>query len=147
MPGPLPKRSDQRIRTKPPTYAETALPAAGRQGAAPPLPPLKAWHPATVAAWSAWWATPQAVLWDADGKSLHRWAVLFDMIATDPTTSASVHAQLLQLEDRHGFSPQALAKLRWAIAAADPEPVPGTAVPAAKADRRRRVLEAVTDEK
>lgn len=147
MPGPLPKPANQRIRTKPPTYSETALPAEGRQGAAPPLPPLKAWHAATLAAWEAWWSTPQAVLWDADGKSLHRWAVLFDMIASDPTTSASVHAQLLQLEDRHGFSPQALAKLRWAIAAADPEPIGGTAVPQAKTDRRARVLEAVNHAK
>jgi hypothetical protein len=145
MPGPLPKPSGTRVRNVPPTYSETSLPRAGRQGDAPPLPPLKSWHPATLEAWSAWWSTPQAVLWDADGKSLVRWAVLFDMIATDPTAPASVHAQLLQIEDRHGFSPQALAKLRWQIAAADPEPV-ATAMPKAKADRRRRVL-AVTDAK
>ncbi len=144
MPGPLPKPANQRLRNHAPTYSETALPAEGRQGPAPDLPPLKAWHPATVSAWSAWWSTPQAVLWDADGKSLVRWAVLFDQIATDPMAPASVHAQLLQLEDRHGFSPQALAKLRWAIKAVEPE-VATPATVGSKNDRRRRLIAEVSD--
>ncbi|MFN6118238.1 MAG: hypothetical protein ACK5CE_01155 [Actinomycetes bacterium] len=131
------------MRNVPPAIAETALPAEGRQGPPPPLPPLKDWHPRTVEAWAAWWATPQALLWDQDGKTMHRWALLYDVLVTDPVAPPSVHAQLLQVEDRHGMSPQAMAKLRWAVRASEPEPP--VEVPKAKTDRRKRVLEAVSD--
>ncbi len=143
MPGPLPKPAETRQRRNAPTYPETALPAEGRQGPPPPLPSFKDWHPRTLEAWAAWWATPQAVLWDQTGKTLHRWALLYDVLVVDPSAPPSVQAQLIQLEDRHGMSPQAMAKLRWAVKPSEPE-VPAV-VPQAKTDRRRRVLEAVND--
>ena len=141
MPGPLPKPAGARLRTAAPTYPETALPADGRQGPPPPLPPLTDWHPFTVEAWTAWWSTPQATQWDQSGKTLHRWALLYDVLVRDPAAPASVHGQLLQVEDRHGMSPQAMAKLRWQVRAA--EPVVPVDVPKSKTDRRRRVLEQV----
>ena len=140
MPGPLPSPTSQ--RTNKGHYKSTALPADGRTGPPPELPPLRPWHPLTIEAWRQWWSTPQAVLWDQSGRSLHRWAILFDTIVADPAAGASVHAQLLALEDRHGFSPQALAKLRWSIAAADAPAAPSKPT---TSDRRRRVLEVAPD--
>jgi len=119
MPGPIPKPAGQRLRSGQPTYQETTLPACGRIGPPPALPKLKPWQRATLDAWAAWWATPQATQWDQSGKSLHRWAILYDQLMADPDAAAAIHAQLLQIEDRHGFTPQAMAKLRWRI---DDEP-------------------------
>jgi hypothetical protein len=141
MPGPLPKPAHARLRANAPTFPEVPLPADGRAGDPPPLPPLKAWHPATLEAWAAWWSTPQAAMWDQTGRTLHRWALLYDQLVNDPEAPAGLHGQLLQLEDRHGMSPAAMLKLRWSVAAAE-APTPPAPTPA-KADRRRRVLEQV----
>ena len=115
MPGPIPKPAGQRLRTGAATYSETLLPSEGRHGSPPELPSLKQWHPATVEAWTAWWRTPQATQWDATGRSLHRWALLYDELVSNPAAPAAIHAQLLQLEDRHGMAPQSMAKLRWRV--------------------------------
>jgi hypothetical protein len=125
MPGPLPKPAAERHRREAPTYETRRLPASGRPGPAPELPPLRAWSTATLEAWSYWWSTPQACAWDQSGRSLHRWAMLYDEIATDGG-NASLHGQLMALEDRHGMSPVAMAKLRWEIVT-DAEPTPTSA--------------------
>lgn len=111
MPGPAPKPNALRSRSD---FTWTDLPAEGRKGKPPALPKLRKWSPLTVAAWNDWWSTPQAAAWDQSGRSLVRWAVLFDMMLGDEA-SAAVHVQMTALEDRHGFTPQALMKMRWRV--------------------------------
>lgn len=115
MPGPLPKAEGNKLRRNAATYDWTYLPASGREGDPPPLPEYREWSEATRSAWREWWSTPQAITWDQSGRSLHRWALLFDKIVTDPDAPVSIHAQLQAIEDRHGFSPSYMAKLRWRI--------------------------------
>jgi hypothetical protein len=113
--GPAPKPDAQRRRRNSPTFEWTLLPAEGRQGDAPPLPEWQPWAQATVDAWAQWWSTPQATVWDPSGRSLWRWAVLFDKMLTDPEAPVSMHTQMQAIEDRHGFTPAAMLKLRWRI--------------------------------
>lgn len=117
MPGPLPKPADQRRRKNEPTYKPVVLPSEGRQGPAPKLPNLRSWKKQTKDAWNHWWSTPQATMWDQSGSSLHRWALLYDMLVCREGAMPAINAQLTAIEDRHGFSPQAMAKLRWSVAA------------------------------
>src|SRR4051812_8501022 len=111
MPGPNPKPDAQRIRRNSPTFDWRMLPAEGRKVAAPALPAGRKWHPTTVAEWDYWWSTPQACAWDQSGFSLHRWALLMDRIHSEPEAPVALHAQVLAIEDRHGFSPAHMLKL------------------------------------
>jgi hypothetical protein len=113
MPGPLPKPDAVNRAQK--AFTWTDLPRDGRKGAPPKLPALRKWSPATRKAWAEWWATPQATVWDQSGKSLHRWAFLFDTLATNPDAPVAIHAAMTAIEDRHGFTPQAMARLRWRV--------------------------------
>lgn len=140
MPGPLPRPDADRVRTAPPAYSWTDLPVSGRKGAAPKLPSGRKWHAATGAAWRHWWSTPQATRWDPSGLSLHRWALLYDALQLGGQSPAPIHAALQAIEDRHGFSPAAMAKLRWRIL--EPE-APPVAPSSRRSDRRARVIEMV----
>jgi hypothetical protein len=112
--GPPPKPGA--IRRNKPTLGEwVELPREGRKGAAPKLPSWRKWHEATVEAWAGWWSTPQATQWDQSGRSLWRWALLFDRMISDPDCPVSVHTQMNGIEDRHGFSHRAMVNLRWRL--------------------------------
>jgi len=117
MPGPAPKPDDQRRRRNTPTFDWTLLPGEGRSKPAPDLPANREWCDASRSEWAYWWSTPQATAWDQSGHSLHRWITLLDMVLANQEAPVSLHAQILALEDRHGFSPAAMLKLRWRIVA------------------------------
>lgn len=117
MPGPAPKPDDQRRRRNAPTFQWTFLPSEGRKDPSPDLPAWREWSAGLRAEWEFWWSTPQATAWDPSGHSLLRWAQLLDTVLTNPDAPVSIHAQLLAIEDRHGFSPAAMLKLRWRIVA------------------------------
>lgn len=111
--GPPPKPGA--IRRSKPTFEWVELPAEGRKGKPPVLPKWRSWHAGTLEAWAGWWSTPQATRWDQTGRSLLRWALLFDRLMSDPDCPVSVHTQIQVLEDRHGFSERAMLNLRWRI--------------------------------
>jgi hypothetical protein len=115
MPGPVPKPDSQRSRHHQPTFQWRRLPASGRKGPAPKLPSGRKWSAALRQEWEYWWSTPQATAWDQSGRSLHRWAILMDVILDTDDAPVSMHAQVLAIEDRHGFSPAYMLKLRWLI--------------------------------
>jgi hypothetical protein len=124
VPGPPPKPGA--IRRNRPTFEWVELPAEGRTGKPPKLPAWRKWHKGTVEAWNGWWSTPQATQWDESGRSLLRWALLFDRLMTEPDCPVSVHTQIQVIEDRHGFSQRSMLNLRWRIKATDPDPTPDT---------------------
>lgn len=115
--GPAPKPDAQRRRRNSATFEWTLLPSEGRAGDPPPLPSWGSWSAATVEAWGEWWSTPQATAWDQSGRSLWRWLMLFEKMLTDAEAPVSLHTQLQAIEDRHGFTPAAMLKLRWRIVA------------------------------
>ena len=147
MPGPAPRGPGKTRRRN--TEIWTPLPAEGRREPAPKLPERQVldrdgdlrsvpWQPSTLEWWTTVWASPMATQWSpADVPSLVRLAVLIDdcMVTADPRTGAEIR----QLEDRFGLSPQARLKLRWVIgesAEASAE-ASGDALPAAAADASR----------
>ena len=120
MPGPAPRGPGKTRRRN--TEVWVTLPAAGRQEPPPALPGVRPWLPTTVEWWNAIWASPMATQWSAsDIPTLQRLAALVDGALFDPDPRAG--AEIRQLEDRFGLSPQARLKLRWVIAdqAADAE--------------------------
>lgn len=123
MPGPAPKPDADRRRRNAPTFKWHILPAAGRSGPPPALPTLREWSEPLLAEWASWWATPQATAWDQSGKSLLRWALMTDRVMTELEPPTALHAQILAIEDRHGFSPAAMLKLRWVIDDLEPAAV------------------------
>lgn len=112
--GPPPKPGA--IRRNQSTFDWVLLPREGRTDDPPELPSWRSWHAATIEAWRSWWKTPQATKWDPSGRSLWRWAYLFDRMVTDPDAPVTVHTQMTALEDRHGFSEKAMLNLRWRLA-------------------------------
>ena len=115
MPGPAPKPDDQRRRRNVPTFNWTLLPSEGRTAPAPELPSWREWSDGLRSEWVYWWSTPQATAWDQSGHSLLRWATLLDQVLTAAEPPISAHAQILAIEDRHGFTPAAMLKLRWQV--------------------------------
>lgn len=130
------KPDDAKVTRVPLKLERKALPASGRKGPPPPLPKGRNWLPATRAAWREWWKSPQAVMWDQSGKTLHRWVFLLDCLyaGDDPVR---LSAEMRQHEDRHGMSPKALAQLAWFIVD-DEQATPATS-PTPLADRRQRL--------
>lgn len=113
--GPAPKPNATRARNHRSTFEWTLLPAEGRQDPPPPMPSWCTWSEATATAWRDWWGTPQATAWDPSGRSLWRWLILFEKMISDSEAPVTIHAQMLAIEDRHGFTPAAMLKLRWRV--------------------------------
>jgi hypothetical protein len=169
--GPLPQ--PQRRRTNAPAIPTTNLPAAGRSGPAPELPPGV--ELGTVGrAWYDWaWATPQAAAWASGHEGIvARRASLEDdlaalrdvegldfaeLIAESATASKvdfvvrrvaglatgrlQILKAMLDLDDRLGLTPKAMAALRWSIADGPAEPAkgePGPTLTVVPDDRWRR---------
>ena len=94
------------------------LPARGRKGKAPALPPIERdWLDATVAEWKRVWRSPQATRWDPSGRTLWRWVELLDRWLSDPESlNAPLLAEMRQQETEHGMTAKAMLQLRWRIA-------------------------------
>lgn len=122
--GPAPKADNLRRRRNLPMggATPTRLPAAGRSGP-PPVWPLPK-HPETSARaaerefWNRVWSKPQALMWDQQQ--------CYDVVARYVRLSVEVNrgfagppllAEVRQLEDRLGLSPQSMLRLRWIIEA------------------------------
>ena len=134
------KTDDAKVTRHTPKHQWAVLPANGRKGAPPKLPAWRSWSADTRKAWAVLWSKPQAVMWDQDGSSLFRWALLHElMIDEDVKNPAVLSAEMRQLEDRHGLSPKAMAQLAWKIGADDEAEVEPDATPAPV--RRLRVVD------
>lgn len=138
--GPIPDPDSRRSASG--AHSWTILPASGRPGPAPELPPLRSWSDQTRAWWAGLWATPQATQWDASGRTLHGLALLYEQVQLFPGRSAGALSEMRQIEDRHGLNPKAMAQLRWRIASpADASPVPALkAGPAGRKAAARRAI-------
>jgi len=112
--GPPPKPASQRRRTNP-TIAMTRLPVEGRQGDPPRWPLSGAGYDPEV--WAELWSTPQAAAWERLGvgcvRIVARYVVL---LAEADVGEPKAAAEVRQIEDRLGLSPQAMLRLRWEIA-------------------------------
>lgn len=149
--GPVPVGDAERQRSP---FGWVDLPAGGRVGPTPPLPAPAPWlvelsgfPPATRTAWAAMWKLPQATQWLQDGTTLHHWATVHAKVSLDGPTAALL-AELRQIEDRHGVSPAALARLRWRIvdkAKADEAPAPTKAKAGKPRSRKESILRLVGD--
>lgn len=130
MPAAYPKPDGQKVHRNPVKFDWQTLPAEGRSGPAPKLPPLRRWRKTTRDAWARQWAKPQAVMWDQTGDTMMRWAILSDMLAAGEGTAPALSAELRQIEDRHGLNPKAMLQLRWRIAADEAAAETSTGKPA-----------------
>lgn len=99
------------------------LPAAGRDGPAPELSlagrglEAKVQRKARVL-WRRWWASPMALMWsEFDAPQLERLLVL--TAESWAGASSAMLAEIRQMEDRFGLSPQARRKLYWRIEGVD----------------------------
>lgn len=133
-PAPKPDKSGRTARA----FEWTYLPAAGRKGKAPALPPLRSWGSADRKHWAELWAMPQATAWESGGhvEVVGRLLALRHDFARTPRLASGLSAELRQLEDRLGLSPKALMGLRWRIVDEDPAPT-GSTVRAPSAARQR----------
>lgn len=122
MRGPLPQ--SQKHRANAPTYANVALPRAGRKGRTPSPPAWLDLGEVGLAWWKWAWRTPQATQWDSSVAPLvarraaleDQWNGTFkDKNGEEITPPASLMKSVLDLDDRLGLSPKALAMLRWSI--------------------------------
>lgn len=114
MPGPPPKPAGQRRRRNA-APAVVKLPTGGRSGRAPALPRSPDLLASTRQWWATVWASPMAVVWvEADVPALARLAGLVD-VASRGEGTASVLAEIRQLEDRFGLSPLARRRLQWEL--------------------------------
>lgn len=146
MAGRYPGPDAQRRHRNALEFGWVALPPAGRKGKAPALPSFRPWQKATREWWRDMWRTPQAVMWDPSGRSLHSAAILVDELAIGERAPAPLIAELRQQETMHGLSPKALLQLRWLIVdesklEARLRPPPDDEVARRREDRRHRIEE------
>ena len=100
----------------------TRLPATGREGD-PPVWPLSRANKRETELWGRLWRSPQAVVWERLGWTdvVARYARLL-VEANGRDASASVLAEVRQLEDRLGLTPMSMLKLRWEVGEVEEEP-------------------------
>ena len=122
MAASYPKVDGQKVTRHAPRFDWVALPAEGRPGAPPKLPPWRKWTPGTRKWWRELWSKPQAVAWEPSGSSVWALACLYDDLIAGRADAAKVSSEIRAHEDRHGLNPKAMLQLRWRIA----EPVPLT---------------------
>ena len=136
--GPLPKPADQRRNRNPKVVPTTDLAASGPKG---PVPrPPKHLGPIAREWWRKAWRLPQACAWVGGGfeSTVERRAELEEQWRDDPSTN--ICRELLQLDDRLGLSPRAMASLRWRVVPdVDEEPTVGPAKAGSSVRRLRAV--------
>lgn len=143
MRGPLPTENPR--RTNAPVIPTTVLPAAGREGPPPKLPPTAELRKAGRAWWRWAWATPQAAAWALghEGIVARRASLEDDLAALElvqgldfdefvgehmkdvreavqrvaalATGRLQIMREMRELDDRLGLSPKSMAQLRWTI--------------------------------
>ena len=112
MAGRYPKPDAERRNPNPPAFGWTFLSPKVRVRV--PELPAGSWSATTRAWWADLWSSPQAVMWDASGRTLHGAAFLVEVRAATGTTP-SLESELRQHYDRHGLNPKAMLQLRWRI--------------------------------
>jgi hypothetical protein len=148
--GRYPKDDASRRNRNERAFDWTVLPLEGRPGPAPQLPPLRPWTDTTHEWWTLLWATPQAVMWDPTGRTLHTLAILHHQLVIDQTLdadksrAASVAAEMRQHEDRHGLTPKAMLQLRWKVSSS-PSDGSGKVLQLVPREVRDRVADGVPD--
>lgn len=138
MPGPPPKRPEERTRRAAPAHEwKPSVDGATWEGRRPPCPPgVSAEAKRTWAAWfGAWWAQHWT---DADVPQLRLALRAYDLAAEDPTQLP----KFTPLADALGLTPKGRNVLRWL----EPKPSkPGQAEHAAAAPtpggRRLRIVD------
>lgn len=135
-----PKPDSDRRNRNPHAFGWTDLPKAGCKGKPPALPAIKpTWHAETRRWWATLWAMPQATIWARDDSELFRLALLHEHVwHRSPAPSATLLAEMRQIEDRHGLNPKAMLQLRWRIVD-DAAGVAAKPIRKASADRRARL--------
>ncbi len=138
---PLPKPADQRRRRNAPLANTLKLPKAGRQGPPPPFPEGKL-SAADARVWAELWSTPAAAAWELN--SWHRVVARYlrmlrasDKALSAGEPSATLLAEVRQLEDRLGLTPVAMLRLRWEIDDSDEVAQARSARPATRSTRQR----------
>ncbi len=146
------KHVSTRARTNRAAGAAT-LPAEGRSGPVPDLPPGVDWHPAVQAMWDDLWASPMAAEYHA--SDLHQLVVMarvhqdfYD--AETPTGRREAAVELRLQRQAFGLTPLDRRRLEWQIESAEQAKERGqqrrrssVAVPPAAADDPRAALRAV----
>ena len=118
--GPLP--NPQRRRRNAPTIPTTNLPASGRPGPVPRPPKWLTLGDAGKAWWRWAWKTPQAAAWAAGHEvTVARRAQLEDDLVlcreSGEVAPSTLLQRMLDIDDRLGLTPKAMAQLRWQIVA------------------------------
>lgn len=112
MPGPAPNPNAIRRNAR---VGPLRLPAEGRQGPPPPWPFRNCW-PGEDTAWTALWATPQAVAWEQMGPGMVRAVARFCRLCVQAEESDEpALTAIQQLEDRLGLNPKAMRTLMWEV--------------------------------
>ena len=114
MPGPIPKRPDERRRMSRASTATTLRTPDEVEIYVPPLPEGIDWAPRTIAWWHAVWRSPMAAEWlDADLTGLLVLAQLLNEFwdAPGPTLAQEVRLHLAEF----GLTPIARRRLQWEI--------------------------------
>lgn len=115
--GPAPDPQSGRSERR--GYRLTELPAEGYDGPIPDFP-LPSPSERELEVWGWAWRTPQACAWSLPSESwrvpfVARW-VRLAVRAEDPESPATLHPQVMRLEDRIGLSTAGLAEMGWAVA-------------------------------
>lgn len=141
-----PKPDGQKVTRHAPQFGWTNLPAEGRQGPPPELPPVRMWTEFTRSWWKDLWATPQATQWAEDSPELIRLALLHETIWTadaERGPSPGILSEMRQIEDRFGLNPKAMMQMRWRIDEPIAPAAPARAATKAKTNRRNGVMRLV----
>ena len=124
---PIPKPADQRRNRNTPLANTQKLPAGGRRGRAPRWPGPGGADTNVRRLWRELWASPPAVMWERFGwtRVVARYVLLLlrveRLLLESDDAPVSLLAEVRQLEDRLGLSPQAMLRMRWEVADDEPE--------------------------
>ena len=119
--APIPKPPGARRRRNKGPEPVTLPASSGRRR--PPLPPLRQWHPETLAWWREVWHSPMASEFvPVDRYTLYRLAMLVDEFHREPDPKLA--AEIRATEDRFGLSPVSRRRLAWQIGTDDPATTP-----------------------
>jgi hypothetical protein len=93
-----------------------ALPAAGRQGEAPPWPLSPRATGRERILWGEEWRRPQAVAWQARGQEIEVAIYVRTLrIAERPRATAAILAEIRRQRDALGLTANGMKALRWII--------------------------------
>lgn len=121
MPGPAPKHPSTRARRNKTPGARTLAPVDPKTITVPDLPPIREWHPRTIAKWEAVHLSPMFPEYDeSDIEGLIALAILWDTYwrAVDEGHSRTIKdfaAEIRMNEQRYGLSPIDRRRLAWEI--------------------------------